>query len=142
MLLPLASESAFSSSHAVCGFNYFRFDGILGLGYDTISVNRIPPPFYEMINQKLINEPVFAFRLGSSADDGGEVVFGGVDSSAYTGHITYVPVRRRAYWEVELEKVGFGYEELELEDTGAAIDTGSPPSTGLHIVETVFIPQF
>jgi saccharopepsin len=95
-----------------------------------------------MIDQKLIEEPVFAFRLGSSEEDGGEVVFGGVDSSAYSGHITYVPVRRKAYWEVELEKVGFGYEELELEDTGAAIDTGSPPSTGLHILESVLIPWF
>jgi saccharopepsin len=140
LLLPSASESAFLLSHAVCGFSYVRFDGILGLGYDTISVNRIPPPFYEMINQKLINEPVFAFRLGSSEEDGGEVIFGGVDSSAYTGHISYVPVRRRAYWEVELEKIGFGNEELDLEDTGAAIDTGSSPSTDPHILESGLIP--
>jgi saccharopepsin len=106
-------------------FAFGKFDGILGLAYDTISVNRIPPPFYEMINQKLIKEPVFAFRLGSSEEDGGVAILGGVDSSAYTGHISYVPVRRRAYWEVELEKIGFGSEELELEDTGAAIDTGT-----------------
>jgi saccharopepsin len=79
-----------------------------------------------MINQKLINEPVFSFRLGASEDDGGEVVFGGIDTSAYTGSVSYVPVRRRAYWEVELEMVGFGHEELELENTGAAIDTGLP----------------
>jgi len=35
-------------------FAFGRFDGILGLGYDTISVNHIPPPFYELINQKVI----------------------------------------------------------------------------------------
>ncbi|KAI0254672.1 Asp-domain-containing protein [Lactifluus subvellereus] len=106
-------------------FAFGKFDGILGLAYDTISVNHVPPPFYEMINQKLIDEPVFAFRLGSSEYDGGEVVFGGIDQSAYTGEIRYVPVRRQAYWEVELEKVRFGYDELELENTGAAIDTGT-----------------
>lgn len=78
-----------------------------------------------MINQKLIDEPVFSFRLGSSEDDGGEAVFGGIDKSAYNGDIAYVPVRRKAYWEVELPKVTFGDEELELENTGAAIDTGS-----------------
>lgn len=109
-------------------FNYVRFDGILGLAYDTISVNRIPPPFYEMINQKLIDEHVFSFRVGASEDDGGEVTFGGIDPSGYTGSISYVPVRRKAYWEVELEMVGFGHEELELEKTGAAIDTGLLPS--------------
>jgi saccharopepsin len=140
LLLPSASESVFSSSHTICGSSYVRFDGILGLAYDTISVNGVPPPFYEMINQGLIDRPVFAFRLGSSEEDGGEAIFGGIDSSAYSGQISYVPVRRKAYWEVELEKVAFGYEELELENTGAAIDTGSPPLTGPHMLESVLIP--
>jgi saccharopepsin len=106
-------------------FAFGKFDGILGLGYDTISVNRMPPAFYEMISQNLIDEAVFAFRLGSSEDDGGEATFGGINPSAYTGPISYVPVRRKAYWEVELEKVVFGDEVLELEDTGAVIDTGT-----------------
>jgi saccharopepsin len=106
-------------------FAFGKFDGILGLGYSTISVNHITPPFYSMIDQGLIDEPVFSFRLGDSEMDGGEAVFGGIDNSAYTGKITYVPVRRRAYWEVELEKVSFGTDELELENTGAAIDTGT-----------------
>ena len=87
-------------------------------------MNSIVPPFYNMIDQGLIDEPVFSFRIGSSEDDGGEAVFGGIDDSAYTGAIHYVPVRRKAYWEVELEKVRFGEDELELEHTGAAIDTG------------------
>ena len=103
----------------------FRFDGILGLAYDTISVNHITPPFYEMVNQGLLDAPVFSFRIGSSEEDAGEAVFGGVDDSAYTGDIHYVPVRRKAYWEVELQKVSFGDDVLELENTGAAIDTGT-----------------
>jgi saccharopepsin len=106
-------------------FAFGKFDGILGLGYDTISVNGIVPPFYSMINEGLLDEPVFSFRIGSSEEDGGEAVFGGVDHSAYTGSIEYAPVRRKAYWEVELEKVSFGDDFLELENTGAAIDTGT-----------------
>lgn len=78
-----------------------------------------------MINQGLIDEPVFSFRLGGSEDDGGEAVFGGINPDAYTGEISYVPVQRKAYWEVELSMVSFGDEELELENTGAAIDTGT-----------------
>ncbi|KZT05507.1 endopeptidase [Laetiporus sulphureus 93-53] len=106
-------------------FAFGKFDGILGLAYDTISVNHITPPFYNMINEKLISESVFSFRLGSSEEDGGEAVFGGVDETAYTGSIDYVPVRRKAYWEVELEKIALGDDELVLENTGAAIDTGT-----------------
>lgn len=78
-----------------------------------------------MIDQKLLDEPIFSFRLGSSDDDGGECIFGGTDDAAFEGKITYVPIRRKGYWEVELEKIGFGDEELELEGTGAAIDTGT-----------------
>ena len=106
-------------------FAFGKFDGILGLAYDTISVNHIVPPFYNMLNQGLLDEPVFSFRLGSDESDGGEAIFGGVDSSAYTGKLQYVPIRRKGYWEVELEKIAFGKEELELEGTGAAIDTGT-----------------
>ncbi|TFK89830.1 endopeptidase [Polyporus arcularius HHB13444] len=106
-------------------FAFGKFDGILGLAYDTISVNHIVPPFYQMIKQKLLDEPVFSFRLGSSEEDGGEAIFGGIDSSAFKGKIDYVPVRRNAYWEVELEKVDLGGDELELQQTGAAIDTGT-----------------
>lgn len=106
-------------------FAFGKFDGILGLGYDTISVNHIVPPFYNMIEQSLLDSPVFSFRLGSSEEDGGEAVFGGIDDDAYTGKITYVPVRRKGYWEIELEGIKFGDETLELDGTGAAIDTGT-----------------
>ena len=106
-------------------FTLSRFDGILGLAYDTISVNHITPPFYTMVNNGLLDQPVFSFRVGPSEEDGGEAVFGGIDPSHYTGKIDYVPVRRRAYWEVELEAVNFGDDVLQLENTGAAIDTGT-----------------
>lgn len=42
-------------------FAFGRFDGILGMGYDTISVNHMTPPFYELINQK-VNNPPFHFK--------------------------------------------------------------------------------
>ena len=88
-------------------------------------MNRVPPPFYEMVANKLVDEPVFAFRIGSSEDDAGEVTFGGIDENAFSGKVKYAPVRRKAYWEVELEAVKFGDDELVLENTGAAIDTGT-----------------
>ncbi|GJN82953.1 vacuolar protease A precursor [Purpureocillium lilacinum] len=110
-------------------FAFGRFDGILGLGYDTISVNHIVPPFYNMINQKLLDEPVFAFYLGDK-DEGSEAVFGGVDESHYTGKIEYIPLRRKAYWEVDLDSIAFGDEVAELDNTGVILDTG----TSLNVI--------
>lgn len=51
--------------------------------------------------------------------------FGGIDETRFEGKISYSPVRRKGYWEVELEAFSLGKEEMELEGTGAAIDTGT-----------------
>jgi saccharopepsin len=112
-------------------FAFGRFDGILGLAYDTISVNGIVPPFFQMVNQGLLDEPVFAFYLNHD-DEGSEATFGGVDKSRYKGDIEYIPLRRKAYWEVDLDSIAFGDEIAELEDTGVILDTG----TSLNVLPT------
>lgn len=113
-----------ATSEPGLAFAFGRFDGILGLGYDTISVNKIPPPFYTMVEQNKLDEPVFAFYLGNT-DQESEVVFGGIDKSHYKGDLIKLPVRRKAYWEVEFEAVGFGDAVADLDKTGAIVDTGT-----------------
>jgi saccharopepsin len=116
-----------ATSEPGLAFAFGKFDGILGLGYDTISVNHIVPPFYEMIKQKALDSAVFAFYLGSADKDGddSEVVFGGIDKSHYTGEMTTIPVRRKAYWEVNFDAISFGDSVAELDNTGAILDTGT-----------------
>jgi saccharopepsin len=109
-------------------FAFGRFDGILGLGFDTISVNKIPPPFYNMIDQDLLDEPVFAFYLGNTNNgegDESEATFGGVNKDHYTGKLTNIPLRRKAYWEVDLDAITFGDNTAELDNTGVILDTGT-----------------
>jgi len=118
-------DFAEATSEPGLAFAFGKFDGILGMAYDTIAVNGVVPPFYAMVNQGLLDEPVFSFYLGSSEEEGGVATFGGIDESHFTGPIKYAPVRRKGYWEVSLEKVAFGKQEMELESTGAAIDTGT-----------------
>ncbi|RDW86581.1 Vacuolar aspartyl protease (Proteinase A) [Aspergillus mulundensis] len=108
-------------------FAFGRFDGILGLGFDTISVNKIVPPFYNMIHQGLLDEPVFAFYLGDANKEGDSSVatFGGIDKSHYEGELIKIPLRRKAYWEVDLDAVALGDEVAELDNTGVILDTGT-----------------
>ncbi|CUS20398.1 LAQU0S01e05710g1_1 [Lachancea quebecensis] len=121
-------DFAEATSEPGLAFAFGKFDGILGLGYDTISVDKVVPPVYKAISDGLLDEPRFAFYL-NNADDSeestGEVTFGGIDSSKYKGNITWLPVRRKAYWEVKFDGIGLGDEYAELEGTGAAIDTGT-----------------
>ncbi|KAJ3143096.1 Vacuolar protease A [Physocladia obscura] len=110
-----------------------RFDGILGLAYDTIAVQKVVPPFYAMVNltllvkQKLVDAPLFSAWLGDNADgeEGGEIIFGAIDETRYTGPLVWAPVVRKAYWEVEFSNVTVGGSFIELDATSAAIDTGS-----------------
>lgn len=55
-----------------------------------------------MLKQGLIKEPVFSFWLNRNAEDeeGGELVFGGVDPNHFKGEHTYVPVTQKGYWQV------------------------------------------
>lgn len=121
-------DFAEATSEPGLAFAFGKFDGILGLAYDTISVDKVVPPIYNAIDKGLLDEPQFAFYLGDAAksnDDGGIITIGGYDESKFHGEITWLPVRRKAYWEVKFDGLGLGDEYAELEDHGAAIDTGT-----------------
>lgn len=120
-------DFAEATSEPGLAFAFGRFDGIMGLGYDTISVNKIVPPFYNMLDQGLLDEPVFAFYLSSTDDKASEseAIFGGVNKDHYTGEVTKIPLRRKAYWEVQLDSITFGKDTAELDDTGVILDTGT-----------------
>ncbi|CAI0625952.1 unnamed protein product, partial [Linum tenue] len=78
-----------------------KFDGILGLGFREISVGDAVPVWDNMMKQGLIKEPVFSFWLNRHVDEeeGGEIVFGGVDPNHFKGKHTYVPVTQKGYWQ-------------------------------------------
>lgn len=87
-----------------------KFDGILGLGFQEISVGKAVPVWYNMIRQSLVKERVFSFWFNRNAEEseGGELVFGGVDPNHYKGEHTYVPVTRKGYWQFEMGDVLIG----------------------------------
>lgn len=55
-----------------------------------------------MVDQGLVKEKVFSFWLNRDADaeEGGELVFGGVDPKHFKGKHTYVPITDKGYWQV------------------------------------------
>jgi phytepsin len=104
-------------------FMFAKFDGILGLAYSTISVDGVTPVFYNMVAQNLVPQPVFGFWLDRivNGTSGGELVFGGVDSSHYTGDFTFLPVTRQAYWQFVMDDV-----QINGQSFGACNASGCP----------------
>ena len=84
-----------------------KFDGLLGLGFQEISVGNSVPIWYNMIEQGLVKDPVFSFWLNRKPEEeqGGELVFGGVDPTHFKGEHTYVPVTQKGYWQFAMGDV-------------------------------------
>lgn len=75
-------------------------DGIFGLGYPQLTAStsdggQVYNPFvFNLVQNKVIADPVFSIYLNTASATGnsGEIIFGGVDQSKYSGDLAYMPV--------------------------------------------------
>lgn len=131
--LQITQDFAESLEEPGMAFIMAKYDGIFGMGYDTISVNGIPTPFKNMWEQHVLAEPMFSFWLNSLDNngdrDGGELVFGGYDERHVGGEIYWNNVVRKGYWEIKMDGIDMTFDDgevgLRLISKTAAIDTGS-----------------
>jgi len=74
------------------GFNATNFpvvSGLLGMGYQSISVFNASPFFQTLVAQRDVARAQFSFYL---ADNKSELILGGTDPTRYKGDFTYLPV--------------------------------------------------
>ncbi|XP_044538956.1 gastricsin-like, partial [Gracilinanus agilis] len=62
-----------------------------------------------------------------NSNNGGEVVFGGVDTNMYTGDIYWAPVTEEAYWQIAINGFSIGGQATGWCSGGcqAIVDTGT-----------------
>lgn len=106
-----------------------HFDGILGLAFPILSVNQVTPAFYNLINQGDLDQEEFAFYLGNSFTDKGELMLGGVDSEYYTGDFSYVPLTAETYWQINMDGLSVSGESYAT-NAKAIVDSGTSILTG------------
>jgi saccharopepsin len=83
-----------------------HFDNICGIGLDDISVDHVETHLRDLVNSGKLDEPVFAFYLGSDGANG-ELTIGGVNSSHYTTSLLTT-------WSQEPPVIGRLYSMMSL----------------------------
>ena len=101
-----------------------QFDGILGLAFERISVDGIPPVFQDFVDAGVLDDNVFGFYLQSDGFHSGELEIGGVDPSHYTGSLTWLNLTSETYWETALTGITVGGKPATTV-TKAVFDTGT-----------------
>merc|ERR1719412_2695968 len=116
-----------------------KFDGILGMAFPGISVLGVTPVFNTMVEQGVVEAPVFSFWLNRNPDEdlGGVMVLGGSDASLYEGEMTYIDVNAANYWQITMDGLGIADNDqlgckggcVGIVDTGSSLLVGPPEET-------------
>ncbi|KAE9412965.1 hypothetical protein Angca_010243, partial [Angiostrongylus cantonensis] len=125
-----AEGQAFAEATSEPGIAFVvaKFDGILGMGFQEISVLGITPVFQTFIDQKKVPNPMFAFWLNRNpySELGGEITLGGMDSRRYFEPIIWTDVTHRGYWQFKMDKIKGGSSIVACPNGCQAIaDTGT-----------------
>ncbi|KAF5738806.1 hypothetical protein HS088_TW13G01707 [Tripterygium wilfordii] len=106
-----------------------QFDGILGLGFQDISVGQATPVWYNMVQQGQVSKQIFSFwfNRNPASEVGGEVVFGGLDWRHFKGDHVFAPITRKGYWQIDVGDIFIANNSTGLCEDGCAaiLDSGT-----------------
>ncbi|GAB5586440.1 hypothetical protein Unana1_01340 [Umbelopsis nana] len=132
----IKSQSVGDASSAT-GFS--GVDGIIGFGPDDLTsgtvsnTNVVPTIVDNAYSQGLISTKVLGVYFepisgSSTTSNNGELTLGGVDSSKYSGSITYTPITSTSpasdYWGINISKITYGTTSVSSSLPGI-VDTGT-----------------
>lgn len=125
-------------------------DGVFGLAYQSVSVDNILPPLYNMYTQGVISKPIVSFYIHRNCitgvngnHTGGEIIFGESDPKYYYGNLTYTPVTNTSYWQFRAQNVHIPSKNITLisGDCEIIVDTGTSlikgPKTQVEIIYNI-----
>jgi len=112
-------------------FEQFNFDGIVGLGLDSLALSKQFSLFELLSAGTELRAPQFGFFL-TEHDDGeeSELAFGGHNAKRLLEPLSWVPLARpeQGYWQVEVKAVYIDGHKLDLCGNGTChgiLDTGT-----------------
>jgi len=121
-----AKDMHFGEATKLSGVSFIaaKFDGILGMGFRTISVGGAKTVLELLAEQNQIDEASFSFYLQREAGtDTGRLVLGGIDSDYYVAPLKFYPLISETYWVVAMDNFKVGDKAITA--TKAILDTGT-----------------
>ncbi|CAO4382530.1 unnamed protein product [Caenorhabditis nigoni] len=116
------------ATHLAEVFGYQPVDGIFGLGWPALAVDKVVPPMQNVLTQ--LDAPVFTVWLDrkltiSQGGSGGLITYGAVDTTNCDAQVTYVPLTAKTYWQFALDGFSVGTfsenkKDQVISDTGTS----------------------
>ncbi|KAI9282339.1 aspartic peptidase domain-containing protein [Sporodiniella umbellata] len=102
-------------------------DGIFGLAYPPISFTGVNTSIVESLyTSGQIPQPIVSFYFSRPRQDGkGEILFGNTNPNHFEGDIKYIPIKRKMYWEVDLNRIDVKGNNILNATIPAIVDTGT-----------------
>ncbi|KAK2845278.1 hypothetical protein FQN49_005875 [Arthroderma sp. PD_2] len=105
----------------------YPMDGILGVGPQDLNA-KIPTVIQLMIQQKLLKKNVIGINLQRTSEGAtdGQITFGDIDKSKFTGDLTYSDVVPGGYqWEISVDDMIMDGKPLNFKGRSGIADTGT-----------------
>jgi cathepsin D len=130
------------AANASSDFKNYPMDGILGLGRSNSSSTSTTTFMNAVANAKLLTSNVIGISLQRNSDGAkdGEITFGGIDNTKFTGNLSYTNTSPGIdRWEIPLDDASVGGTAGNFSRKSAIIDTGTsyiflppPDASALH----------
>jgi len=111
-------------------FHAFSFDGVMGLGLDTLALAPEFSFFGMMVSQGRVKMPTFGVFLAEHEEEQSEISFGGFAPERIKSGLSWTDVAfpELGYWQVHIKKLRIGNKSMDFCDDGqcrAVVDTGT-----------------
>ncbi len=123
----VAQDVTFGEATHLSGVSFIaaKFDGILGMGFRSISVGKVPTVLEKLFEEKQISEAAFSFYLQKEAGTkSGRLVLGGIKSDYYVAPLKFYPLVSETYWVIAMDSFMVGSQE-KITASKAILDTGT-----------------
>ncbi|PIO71665.1 eukaryotic aspartyl protease [Teladorsagia circumcincta] len=121
------------ATHISADFKNDPTDGILGLAFTSLAVDKVVPPLINAIDQKLLDQPLFTVwmehRGKLEGAPGGIFTYGAIDTKNCGPITAYQPLSSATYYQFKMAAVGLGaYKNTKayevISDTGTSFIGG------------------